>query len=52
MPRAPADAITEAFELARANTTGLRTDTVARLLGRAPATFADWCARHAAAFTG
>lgn len=52
IPRVLADAITEAFELARANTTGLRTDTVARLLGRAPATFTDWCARNAAAFTG
>ena len=29
---------------------GLRTDTVRRLLGRGPRTFADWCARHAGVF--
>jgi hypothetical protein len=34
----------------RADTAGFRTDTVRRLLGRRPRTFADWCARHAAAF--
>ncbi|GAB3974908.1 NAD(P)H-binding protein [Actinoallomurus acanthiterrae] len=50
-PPALADAIVEGFTLMRADTTGLRTDTVRRLLGRAPATFADWCARNAAAFT-
>jgi uncharacterized protein YbjT (DUF2867 family) len=52
IPKALADAIAEAFELMRADTVGLCTDTVARLLGRKPATFADWCARHANAFTG
>jgi len=36
----------------RADTVGVRTDTVRRLLGRAPRTFADWCARNAAAFPG
>jgi hypothetical protein len=30
----------------RADTNGIRTDTVQRLLARAPRTFADWCARH------
>ncbi|GAA4622384.1 NAD(P)H-binding protein [Actinoallomurus vinaceus] len=49
-PPALADAIVEGFTLMRADTTGLRTDTVRRLLGRAPGTFADWCARNAAAF--
>jgi hypothetical protein len=34
----------------RADTVGLRTDTVRRLLGREPGSFADWCARHADAF--
>lgn len=49
-PKALADAILEGFALMRADTTGLRTDTVRRLLGRAPRTFADWCARNADAF--
>ncbi|MFC8449825.1 NAD(P)H-binding protein [Kitasatospora sp. NPDC057223] len=49
-PQALADAITEAFALMRADTTGLRTDTVERLLGRRPRGFADWCARNADAF--
>ena len=49
-PQALADAITEAFTLMRADTTGLRTDTVERLLGRRPRSFADWCARNADAF--
>lgn len=52
IPKPLADAITEAFELMRADTEGLRTGTVERLLGRKPTTFADWCARHADAFTG
>ncbi len=34
----------------RADTVGFRTDTVQRLLGRSPRTFADWCARNADAF--
>ena len=46
-PRALADAITEGFMLMRADTVGFRTDTVERLLGRKPRTFADWCARNA-----
>ncbi|MGW4276068.1 NAD(P)H-binding protein [Streptomyces seoulensis] len=49
-PQALADAITEGFALMRADTVGFRTDTVRRLLGREPLTFADWCARHAEAF--
>ena len=49
-PPALADAIVEGFTLMRADTAGFRTDTVQRLLGRAPKTFADWCARHAHAF--
>ena len=49
-PAALGDALAEGFGLMRADTTGFRTDTVARLLGRAPKTFADWCARNAHAF--
>jgi len=49
-PQALADAILEGFALLRADTTGLRTDTVRRLLGREPGTFADWCKRNADAF--
>ncbi|MFD8686023.1 NAD(P)H-binding protein [Streptomyces sp. NPDC059651] len=49
-PPALADAITEGFTLMRADTVGFRTDTVERLLGRRPRTFADWCARNADAF--
>jgi uncharacterized protein YbjT (DUF2867 family) len=45
-----ADALVEGLTLMRADTTGLRTDTVRKLLGRGPRTFADWCARHAGAF--
>jgi uncharacterized protein YbjT (DUF2867 family) len=49
-PPALAEAILEGFALLRADTTGFRTDTVERLLGRKPRTFADWCARNADAF--
>ncbi|MFF0525114.1 NAD(P)H-binding protein [Actinomadura nitritigenes] len=49
-PPALAEALVEGFALMRADTTGFRTDTVERLTGRAPRTFADWCARNAAAF--
>ena len=45
-----AEAIAQWFTLMRADTTGLRTDTVRQLLGRPPRTFADWCARHLDAF--
>jgi uncharacterized protein YbjT (DUF2867 family) len=49
-PPALAAAIIEGFALMRADTTGFRTDTVRRLLGRRPGTFADWCARNASVF--
>lgn len=51
-PKALADAMTEAFALMRADTAGFRTDTVERLLGRTPRTFADWCRRNAEASHG
>ena len=51
-PQALADALIEGLTLMRADTVGVRSDTVRRLLGRAPRTFADWCARNAAAFPG
>jgi uncharacterized protein YbjT (DUF2867 family) len=51
-PRALADALIEGLALMRADTTGVRSDTVRRLLGREPGTFADWCARNARAFRG
>jgi uncharacterized protein YbjT (DUF2867 family) len=49
-PPALAEAITEGFTLMRADTVGFRTDTVRRLLGRTPKTFADWCTRNAHRF--
>ncbi|MFC1403988.1 MULTISPECIES: NAD(P)H-binding protein [Streptacidiphilus] len=49
-PPALAEAITEGFALMRADTVGLRTDTVQQLLGRRPRTFAEWCTRNADAF--
>jgi uncharacterized protein YbjT (DUF2867 family) len=49
-PRALADAIIEGFTLMRTDTTGFRTDTLQRLLGRRPRTFAEWCARNADTF--
>ncbi len=49
-PAALAEAIIEGFTLMRADTTGFRTDTVKRLLGREPRTFADWCVRNAHRF--
>jgi uncharacterized protein YbjT (DUF2867 family) len=51
-PQVLADALIEGLTLMRADTVGVRTDTVRRLLGRAPRTFADWCAANAAAFPG
>jgi uncharacterized protein YbjT (DUF2867 family) len=51
-PQALADALLEGFTLMRADTTGVRSDTVRCLLGREPRTFADWCARNARAFPG
>jgi uncharacterized protein YbjT (DUF2867 family) len=49
-PRALADALLDGLTRMRADTAGVRSDTVCRLLGRAPRTFADWCARHAHTF--
>jgi hypothetical protein len=49
-PRALAEAVIEGLTLMRADTVGVRSDTMRRLLGREPRTFADWCARNAAAF--
>jgi uncharacterized protein YbjT (DUF2867 family) len=49
-PPALADALVEGLTLMRADTTGFRTDTVRRLLGRAPATFTAWCTRNAHRF--
>ncbi|MEU1515639.1 NAD(P)H-binding protein [Streptomyces sp. NPDC005811] len=49
-PQALADAVVEGLGLMRADTVGFRTDTVERLLGRKPRTFAQWCARNADAF--
>ena len=46
-----ARAITETVELVRADTVGFRTDTVARLLGRPPRPFRDWCVRNREAFS-
>jgi uncharacterized protein YbjT (DUF2867 family) len=49
-PQALADALIEGLTLMRADTAGVRSDTVQRLLGRGPRTFAEWCARNAPAF--
>lgn len=49
-PQALADALIEGLNLMRADTTGVRSDTVQRILGREPRTFADWCARNAHEF--
>jgi uncharacterized protein YbjT (DUF2867 family) len=51
-PPALAKALVEGLRLMRADTAGVRSDTVRRVLGRAPRTFADWCARNAHAFPG
>jgi uncharacterized protein YbjT (DUF2867 family) len=45
-----AAALVEGLRLMRADTEGLRTDTVRRLLGRPPRSFTDWCHDHAEAF--
>jgi len=46
-PPALASALIEGLQLMRADTVGLRTDDVRRLLQRQPTRFADWCARNA-----
>jgi uncharacterized protein YbjT (DUF2867 family) len=51
-PQALADALVEGLTLMRVDTVGVRSDTVQRLLGCEPRTFADWCARNAHAFPG
>jgi uncharacterized protein YbjT (DUF2867 family) len=45
-----AAALVEGLRQMRADTEGVRTDTVQRLLGRPPRTFADWCRRNAEPF--
>lgn len=49
-PPALAAAILEGFTLMRRDTTGFRTDTIERLLGRRPRSFAEWCTRNIDAF--
>ena len=49
-PPALAEALIEGFARMRADAIGFRTETFARLLGRKPRTFADWCAENANAF--
>jgi uncharacterized protein YbjT (DUF2867 family) len=49
-PKALADALVEGLSRMRADTVGIRTDDVRRLLGREPRTFTDWCSRNAHAF--
>jgi uncharacterized protein YbjT (DUF2867 family) len=51
-PKALADAVVEGFAQMRADTVGLRTDTVRQLLGREPHTFRNWSEKHAATFAG
>jgi uncharacterized protein YbjT (DUF2867 family) len=51
-PQALADALIEGLTRMRADIVGVRSDTVRRLLGREPRTFADWCTRNAQAFCG
>ncbi|NUP50151.1 MAG: NAD(P)H-binding protein [Catenulispora sp.] len=50
-PPALATALIETVQVARADTIGFRTDTVARLLGREPMTFRQWCDQNTVAFT-
>jgi uncharacterized protein YbjT (DUF2867 family) len=45
-----AAALVEGLRQMRADTEGLRTDTVQRLLGRPPRRFTDWCRRNAEPF--
>ncbi|WP_329071774.1 NAD(P)H-binding protein [Amycolatopsis sp. NBC_01480] len=49
-PKVLAEALVEAYTRLRADVTGSRSGTAARLLGRPTATFRDWCERHADAF--
>jgi uncharacterized protein YbjT (DUF2867 family) len=49
-PKPLADAIVDGFERMRADTVGLRTQTVREQLGRDPRTFRAWCAENVEAF--
>jgi uncharacterized protein YbjT (DUF2867 family) len=49
-PPVLAEALIEGLRLMRADTVGLRTDVVRRLLHQRPRNFADWCVRNADAF--
>lgn len=49
-PPALAESFRQTVLAMRADTEGVHTDTVRRLLGRAPHTFAQWCQRNIAAF--
>jgi uncharacterized protein YbjT (DUF2867 family) len=49
-PPALTDALVEGLRLMRADTVGVRTNTVRQLLGRRPRRFVDWCASNAGAF--
>lgn len=51
-PPALADGLVDWYARMRAGGAAIRTDTVERLLGRPPRTFADWCERNADAFSG
>jgi uncharacterized protein YbjT (DUF2867 family) len=50
VPSELAAALVEGLQQMRADTEGFCTDTVRRLLGRPPRSFADWCNRNAATF--
>ncbi|WP_329090457.1 NAD(P)H-binding protein [Actinomadura citrea] len=51
-PPALADGLVDWYARMRAGGAAIRTDTVERLLGRPPRTFAAWCERNADAFSG
>jgi uncharacterized protein YbjT (DUF2867 family) len=50
MPAVYVDALLDLLAAMKASKMATVTDTVQKLLGRKPATFADWAQRHAAAF--
>jgi uncharacterized protein YbjT (DUF2867 family) len=49
-PSALGAALVEGLTSMRADTVGLRADTISRLLGRRPRTFGEWCQLHAETF--
>jgi uncharacterized protein YbjT (DUF2867 family) len=49
-PPALSAALVEGLTSMRADTVGLRTDTISRLLGQRPRTFGEWCQLHAETF--